>query len=105
MKIINVTEPTTEAARFRMANAIPDSLFADAMVIMKGVAEHGDQAVLDYTAKFDGIRIDSLKVSEQEMKQAYRQVTKEQVKAVRLMKERLAKSELAVLKRLKGIAV
>jgi histidinol dehydrogenase len=105
MKIINVAEPAAEAARLRRATAMPDSLFADAMTIMKGIAEHGDSAVIDYTAKFDGVRIDSLKVGEQEMKQAYSQVTKEQVKAVRLMKKRLAKNEHAVLKRLDGIAV
>jgi histidinol dehydrogenase len=105
MKILNVADPAAEAARLRRATAILNSLVEDAKAIMKGVAEHGDSAVLDYTAKFDGVRLDSLRVSEQEVKQAYSQVTKEQVKAVRLMKERLAKSELAVLKRLKGIAV
>jgi histidinol dehydrogenase len=105
MKIINVAEPAADAARLRRATAMPESIFADAMAIMKGVAEQGDSAVLDYTAKFDGTKLDSLLVSRQEMKQAYGLVTKEQVKAVRLMKERLAKSELAVLKRLKGISV
>jgi histidinol dehydrogenase len=105
MKIIDVTEPAAEAARLRRTSAMPDSLFADAMAIMKGVAEQGDQAVLDYTVKFDGASLDSLLVTRQEIKQAYSQVTKEQVKAVRLMKERLAKSEQAVLRRLKGIAI
>jgi histidinol dehydrogenase len=105
MKIISVTEATAEAARLRRANAMPDSIFADAMTIMKGVAEQGDQAVLDYTMKFDGARIESLLVSRQEIKQAYNQVTKEQVKAVRLMKKRLAESETAVLRRLKGIVI
>jgi histidinol dehydrogenase len=105
MKIIDVGEPAVEAARLRRATAIPDSLLEDAKAIMKSVAEHGDSAVLDYTAKFDGVRLDSLKVSEQEIKQAYSQVTKEQVRAVGLMKERLVKSELPVLKRLKGIAI
>ena len=105
MKIINVAEPVVEAVRLRKATAIQDSLLEDARAIMKNVAVHGDSAVLDYTAKFDGVRLDSLVVNEQEMKQAYSQVTKEQVRTVRAMKEQLAKSEMAVLKRLKGIAV
>lgn len=105
MKIINVAEPVAEAVRLRKAAAIQDSLLEDAKAIMKNVADHGDSAVLDYTEKFDGVRLDSLVVNEQEMKQAYSQVTKEQVRIVREMKEQLAKSELAVLKRLKGIAV
>ncbi|SRR5581483_2341347 len=105
MRIIQVAEPAIEAARLRKASAIPDSLLEDTKSIMKSVAEYGDSAVIDYTAKFDGIRLDSLRVSAQEVKQAYSQVTKEQVKAVKLMKDRLAKSELAVLKRLKGITI
>lgn len=105
MKILNVTDPAAEAAQLRRASAITDSLFADATAIMRDVAKHGDQAVIDYTAKFDGVRLDSLLVSKQEIKQAYGQVTKEQVRAVRMMKERLLAAELAVLKRLKGITV
>lgn len=105
MKILNVADPVFEAARLRKAAAIPDSLLENVKAIMKSVAEHGDSAVMDYSMKFDGTRPDSLLVSRHDVKQAYSQVTKEQVKAVRLMKERLAKSEMAVLKPLKGIAV
>ncbi|MGI0049680.1 MAG: histidinol dehydrogenase, partial [Nitrososphaera sp.] len=75
MKIINVAEPAADAARLRRATAMPESIFVDAMAIMKGVAEHGDSAVLDYTAKFDGTKLDSLLASRQEIKQAYGQVT------------------------------
>ena len=98
MKLFKVALPSAEAARLRKATAITDSLLEDARAIMKGVAERGDPAVLDYTTKFDGVRLDSLRVTAEEVKQAYEQVTREQVKAVRLMKERLAKSEIAVLK-------
>jgi histidinol dehydrogenase len=105
MRILSVADPAAEAARLRKASAMLESLFADVMTIMKDVAEYGDKAVVDYTAKFDGVRPDSLAVSKQEIRQAYSHVTKEQIKAVRLMKERLAKSELAVISRLKGMAV
>jgi histidinol dehydrogenase len=105
MKIIDVTDPASEAAQLRKATIIQDSLFEDAKAIMRDVAEHGDPAVLNYTSKFDGARLDSLRVSEQEMKQAYAQVTKDQIMAVKLMKQRLVKSELAILKRLKGMVV
>ena len=105
MKLFKVALPSAEAARLRKATAITDSLLEDARAIMKGVAERGDPAVLDYTTKFDGVRLDSLRITAEEVKQAYEQVTREQVKAVRLMKERLAKSEITVLKRLRGITV
>jgi histidinol dehydrogenase len=105
MKIIHVADPGSQAAQLRKATTIQDSLLEDAKAIMRDVAEHGDPAVLNYTSKFDGAKVDSLQVSEQEMKQAYAQVTKDQIMAIKLMKQRLVKSELAILKRLKGIVV
>jgi histidinol dehydrogenase len=105
MKIIHVADPASVPMQLHKATIIQDSLLEDAKAIMRDVSEHGDPAVLNYTSKFDGARLDSLRVSEQEMKQAYAQVTKDQIMAVKLMKQRLIKSELAILKRLKGIAV
>ena len=105
MRIINAREPAAEAAWLRKLAAIPDSLLQDAKSIMKGVEERGDSAIIDYTAKFDGVRLESLQVSAEEIKQAYQQVNRDQVKAIKEMSYRLAKSEMAVLKRLKGIAV
>lgn len=106
MKVVNVAEPAAEVARLRRsANVISDTLMAQAKAIMDDVSAHGDSAIIDYTAKFDGARLDSLKVNKEEIKSAYGKVTKEQVRAVRIMKARLEKSELAVLKRLKKIVV
>jgi histidinol dehydrogenase len=105
MKIIHVADPAREAAQFRKATTIQDSLLEDARAIMRDVAEHGDHAVLNYTSKFDGAMLDSLRISEQEMKQAYAQVTKDQIMAIKLMKQRLVKSELVIIKRLKGMVV
>lgn len=105
MKMINVADPATEAMQLRKVNAIHDSFLEDTKAIMKNVAEHGDPAIFNYTLKFDGATLDLLRVSEQEIKQAYEQVTKEQINAVKLMKERLVKSELAILVRLKGLTI
>jgi histidinol dehydrogenase len=105
MRIINASEPAAEAARLRKLAAIPDSLLQDTKSIMKGVEERGDFAIIDYTAKFDGVRLESLQVSAEEIKQAYQQVNRDQVKAIKEMSYRLAKSEMTMLKRLKGIAV
>src|SRR5918997_444826 len=105
MHIIYVADPASEAAQLRKATIIQDSLLDYSKAIMKDVAEHGDPAVLAYTSKFDGIRLDSLRVTEQEMNQAYAQVTKDQIMAVKLIKQRLVKCELANLKRLKGMVL
>src|SRR5688500_14590347 len=105
MNIIYVTDPANEAAQLRKATAIQDSFFEDTKAIMRDVAQHGDSAVFNYTSKFDGARLDSLRVSKQEMRQAYAQVTKDQIMAVKLMKQRLVKSELSILRRLNGMIV
>lgn len=105
MKLLNVTEPASAAADLRKSVSVSSELMGRAVAIMRDVQEHGDAAVIDYTAKFDGVRLDSLAVSRQEIKDAYGKVTKEQVGAIRLMKARLEKSELAVARRLRGIKV
>jgi len=105
MKIIHVADPSSEAAELRKTTVIQDSLLENAKAIMRDVKEYGDDAVFSYTSKFDGAKLDSLRVSEQELKQAYAEVTKDQIVAIKLMKQRLVKSELAILKRLKGIVV
>ncbi len=105
MKVIHVADPASEAAELRKTTIIQDSLLENAKAIMRDVEEHGDAAVFNYTSKFDGAKLNSLRVSEQELKQAYAHVTKNQIIAVKLMKQRLVKSELAILKRLKGIVL
>jgi histidinol dehydrogenase len=105
MKILDVTEPVSAAAGLRKSVSVSAELMAQAVGIMRDVQEHGDAAVIDYTAKFDGVRLESLAVTKQEIKDAYGKVTKEQIKALKLMKARLEKSELAVAKRLRGIRV
>ncbi|NOJ26904.1 MAG: histidinol dehydrogenase [Nitrososphaera sp.] len=105
MKIIGVVDPLSEAARLRKTTEIGESLIAQTKEIMGDVAKHGDLAVLDYVAKFDGVRLDSVRVTDVEIKQAYNKATKDQVAALKLMKKRLEKSELAVLKRLGNISI
>jgi histidinol dehydrogenase len=106
MKIIKVSQPASEAAaHLRKSTTIPDSVMENAKSIMKSVKEYGDRAIFDYTLKFDGVRLEYLKVSEQEINRAFQQVSKEQVKAIKIMRDRLAKSETAILRRLKGIVI
>ena len=45
--------------------------------ILKAVRERGDEALLEYTERFDGARLQSLTVSEEEMEEALGQVEPE----------------------------
>jgi histidinol dehydrogenase len=105
MNVVKVAEPAAEAARLRRSNAISDALMEQARTVMRDVAQRGDRALFDYTEKFDGVRLAAAKVTEQEFKDAYSKTTKEQVKALKMMKARLEKSEVALLKRLRNIVV
>jgi histidinol dehydrogenase len=106
MKVVYVTGVAAEAVNLRKStNNISDPLMAQARAIMDDVSVHGDPAVLEYTAKFDGVKLDSIRVSTEEIDAAYKKVTSEQVRALKIMKTQLERSELAVLKRLKGISV
>jgi histidinol dehydrogenase len=72
---------------------------------MDDVTKYGDSALFDYTEKFDGVRLNSLKVTDEEIKKAYNKVTTEQVHSIKIMKERLIMGEKVLLKRLRGIVM
>ena len=105
MKLINVADPAAEAAGLRRSAAIPDALVQNASEIMNGVADGGDAALLSYAEKFDGAKPEALRITRQDVDHAYRDISTQQAKTIRLMKVRLEKSERALLKGLRGVAV
>ena len=58
---------------------------ASVQEILNAVKEKGDEAVLDYTEKFDGVRLDAenLLVTEEEIAEAYEQVDDELIAIIR----------------------
>jgi histidinol dehydrogenase len=106
MKRITVTNAKDDAANLRnSSNCITDDLIEKVKSIMDNVAKHGDSAIIDYIEKFDSVRVNSLKVTEDEVKQAYRNVTTRQIQSVNLIKKRLMKTEMSLFKKLKGITI
>ncbi|MBE0634017.1 histidinol dehydrogenase, partial [Candidatus Bathyarchaeota archaeon] len=57
--------------------------------IVADVAANGDQAVRQYTERFDKVKLDSFKVTTDKIQIAYSKVTKEQVDALRESRRRL----------------
>jgi len=57
--------------------------------IVDDVRARGDVAVKEYTEKFDKVKLDALKVSREEIQEAYRLVTQEQIEALRESRRRL----------------
>ncbi len=63
--------------------------------IVNEVRNRGDAALLDYTLKFDGIKLTCLEISKQQITSAYQEVDKELVSALKLAAERIYSFHLA----------
>ena len=106
MKTLVIIDPKSDAAKLRnFATGISDDLVRKTKSIMDDVEKYGDSALLAYTEKFDGIRLNSLRVTDNEIKEAYNIVTKEQIRSIKIMKERLITSEKVLLKNLQGLTI
>ena len=74
-------------------------------LIISDVQKNGDRAVRKYEKKFTGTTITTLRVSKNEIKDAYSRITKNQLDAIKIVKARLYKTECLLKKRLQGISV
>ena len=106
IKILVIIDPKSDAAKLRnFATSISDDLVQKTKSIMNDVEKYGDNALLAYTEKFDGIRLNSLRVTNNEIKEAYDKVSKEQIQSIKIMKQRLITSEKVLLKNLRGLTI
>ncbi|MEM1531014.1 MAG: histidinol dehydrogenase [Candidatus Bathyarchaeia archaeon] len=69
--------------------------------IIREVRERGDKALIDLTEKFDGTRltVERLRVSREEIKDAYSIVGEEQISAIKLARDRVERFERSILER------
>lgn len=72
-----------------------DSLEETVGAIFREVQERGDEALRDYTRKFDGIDLDLLQVPEQELKEAGENLSEELKEAIGLAKSNIEKFHAA----------
>jgi len=70
--------------------------------ILKNVQKNGDSAIKKYEKKFSGAEITSLRLSQNEIKDAFSKVSKNKIAAIQLSKSRLEKTESAVKSILKN---
>jgi histidinol dehydrogenase len=73
--------------------------------IIYDIQKNGDSAVRKYEKKFTGTILTTLRVSKNEIKDAYSRVTKDQIDAIKIVKTRLYKTESVLKKRLQGISI
>ena len=70
--------------------------------ILKNVKKNGDNALKKYEKKFSNANLPSLRLSQNEIKNAYSQISKIELQAIRLAKTRLEKTEFVIKSLLKN---
>lgn len=73
--------------------------------IINQVKLHGDSALIKFEKKFNGVDIKHLQVTKKEISEAYKLVSKDQLAAITMAKDRLIKTETALKKQLKQIKI
>ena len=105
VRIVTVDDPVKNAQNLRTRTSISDEQVSKVKAVMDAVARSGDKALMDYTSQFDNVKLDSIRVSSNEIDAAYKLVSKEQLRALREIKRRLETAEKAVLNKLRKIEV
>lgn len=105
IRTIAIDDPVKVASDLRRKTAISEENVSKVRAIMNDVMNNGDKALIDYTLNFDGIKLDSIRVSNKEIENAYKVVSKEQIRALKEVKRRLEISEKTLINKLKNIEV
>ncbi len=66
-----------------------EEILPTVMEILKDVKERGDEALKYYTKKFDGVELDSFKVTKEEIEEAYNSVDYKIIEAIEKAKENI----------------
>lgn len=73
--------------------------------ILNDVRSHGDKAIISYEKKFGNITLKSLRVTKNEIDNAYSQVSKDEIAAIKVAKSRLIKTEESLKNKLNRLDV
>ena len=88
MRVVKIDKETTENILSDLLKRSPnqyDSYADSVQEILNAVKERGDEALFDYTEKFDGCRLtpETIQVTEAEIAAAYEKVDASLVKVIR----------------------
>lgn len=75
--------------------------------IIKKVKEQGDDALISFSKEFDKVSLDikNISVDRDEIEEAYKRVSREQISAIKSVKERIETTEGTLLKKIRNIEV
>ena len=101
IKMLRINEARKLALKDRWPRKrrLDEKLLAYVREIVEEVKNGGDAALINLTAKFDGVELkaEQLKVSREEIKDAYKRVSDKQLSALKLAKDRVERFERRIL--------
>ena len=104
LRIVDVKNVQLDVRKFRKAHAtFSDDIIKKTSDIITSVQKTGDRALLKYTQEFEGVELKTLRVTEDEIKSAFKKVTSMQLRSIHAMSQRLIKFESNLLNHLSGI--
>jgi histidinol dehydrogenase len=104
MRIVDVKNVQLDVRKFRKVHAtFSDDIIKKTSDIITSVQKTGDRALLKYTQEFEGVELKTLRVTEDEIKSAFKNVTSMQLRSIHAMSQRLIKFESNLLNHLSGI--
>jgi histidinol dehydrogenase len=102
-RVLSIAHGSIEAASLRKSKSVSDESFKRVNLIIDDVIKRGDKALIESTAKFDGVKLRRLRVTKDEINNAYKFVTKKQIDSLKIIKKRLTLNENKLLENLSNI--
>ncbi|MEM1586397.1 MAG: histidinol dehydrogenase [Candidatus Bathyarchaeia archaeon] len=103
MKMMRLSEAEGLLLKDRWpGRSLDNKLLSYVEEIVKEVRERGDQALIDLTEKFDGVKLDinRLRVSPKEIKDAYSRISSRQISALETARRRIYEVERSLLSKI-----
>ncbi len=91
----------------RIRGSVSEDVWRSVLRILRDVRERGDEAILDFVRRFDGVTLSRgrLRVEAEAVQAAYESVAREAVAALRLVKRRLERAERRWLESRRNVRV
>ncbi len=100
MRIINYQDLKEKNLDYQIEDILPDI-----DKIIKAVRRYGNLALHKYTKKFDKVAITDFRVSSRELKNSWRRIDRQLIKAIERAKENIEKFSLAQRQQLKNLRI
>ena len=90
-----------DSIRYNISSNFSEDAIKKTGQIIENVRKYGDDAIKKYTSKYDKVELDSFKVNNKEIEEAYNCISDDHIKTIKLIRDRLIRNETILLEHLK----